>query len=279
MMPCQSTDNLDYGQSVYRASDSNISEMLISIVMPVYNSSQYLQDAILSIQAQTHKNWELWAIDDCSKDDSLEILNRLAEADSRINICPLKENHGPATARNVGIERSRGRYLSFMDSDDLWRIDKLEKELGFIYENNYPFVFTAYDLIGKDGEKIGKEVRVPDKINYQEHLYNNIIWTSTVMVDLDQVGKFQMPELMAGQDLATWLMLLKRVPYAYGINECLASYRQVPESISHNLMRRLSRTWNVYRKVEHLSVMKSAYLYMRHIACILTKRKTVRETK
>lgn len=256
--------------------DADAVNPLISIVMPVYNSSKYLEEAIRSIQAQTYGNWELWAVDDCSKDDSLAILRRLAEADSRIQVFPLEKNVGPAVARNTGIERCDGRYLSFMDSDDLWHADKLEKELDFIHKNAYSFVFTAYDIIDEDGRKVGKEVWVPDKIDYKEHLYNNIIWTSTVMVDLDQIGKFQMPELRAGQDLATWLMLLKKVPYAYGLKECLASYRQVSGSISHSLKRRLSRTWNVYRKVEHLSVIKSAYLYLRHMICILTKRKSVK---
>lgn len=251
----------------------NKCDPLISIVMPVYNSEKYLADTISSIQDQTYDNWELLAVDDCSADDSYNILCDYAYSDSRIKILRLEKNNGPAYARNKGIENCSGKYLTFIDSDDLWHRDKLEKELRFIMENDYLFVYTAYDLIKENGEKTGLVVPVLKKIDYHKLLYNNIISTITVMIDLEKVGKFMMPDCL-GEDLATWLMLVKRTTYAYGLNEILASYRQVPSSISHNFKSRMSRTWIVYRKVEHLSFCKSTYLYVRHMFCMLTKRKT-----
>lgn len=251
---------------------ANECDPLISIVMPVHNSEKYLTDTISSIQDQTYDNWELLVVDDCSVDNSHKILRNYAYTDSRIKVLRLEKNSGPAQARNKGIENCSGKYLTFIDSDDLWRRDKLEKELRFITENDYLFVYTAYDLIQEDGRKTRRIVPVSTKIDYKELLYNNIIWTSTVMIDLERMGKFMMPDCQ-GEDLATWLMLIKRTTYAYGLNEVLASYRQVPSSISHNFKSRMSRTWVVYRRAEHLPFCKSIYLYVRHMFYMLTKRK------
>ncbi len=249
---------------------------LVSIVIPIYNSEDYLDAAIRSVLNQTYEQWELWLVDDCSVDRSAAIAQKHAAADERIHYERLKVNSGAAIARNVGISRATGRYLCFLDADDLWHPEKLEQEVSFITKKNCKIVFCAYDMVDSEGNSLHKAVYVPERINYKTLLYNNIIFTSTVLIDISYFGKFEMPNLRAGQDLATWLMLLKRCDYAYGLNEILASYRQVSTSISHSLKNRIVRTWNVYRKAEKLSIIKSSYYYLLHTLITLKKRKRVR---
>lgn len=246
---------------------------LISIVMPLYNCENFLTQSIDSILEQTYENWELILVDDCSTDKSGAIALSYAEEDKRIRYYKLEKNSGAAVVRNTGIQKVTGDILCFLDSDDTWRKDKIAKEYAFMKEKNAAIVFAGYDLMGEDGTPLNKIVHVPEKIDYKEHLYRHIIWTSTIMIDLRKVGKFEMPNLRAGQDVATWLMLLKKCDYAYGIDEVLASYRQVKSSISNNLGRRLRRTWRIYRESEKFSVPVSAYYYMLHMLVTLQKRK------
>lgn len=246
---------------------------LISIVMPLFNCEKYLKESIHSVLNQTYSNWELILVDDCSKDNSSDIAISYEKEDKRITYYKLEKNSGAAVARNFGIEKVNGTILSFLDSDDLWKPDKLEKEYNFMKQNNVPIVFAGYELIDESGNALNKIVHVPEKINYKEHLYNHIIWTSTIMIDIEKLGKFQMPKLRAGQDVATWLLLLKKCDYAYGIDEVLASYRQVQGSISNNWKRRITRTWKIYRESEKFSVLVSVYYYILHALLTLKKRK------
>lgn len=246
---------------------------LISIVMPLYNCEKFLKQSIDSIINQTYQNWELILVDDCSTDNSGKIGQAYVERDSRIKYHRLEKNSGAAVARNTGIKMATGNILSFLDSDDTWVPEKLAKEYAFMKEKDAAIVFAGYDLMNENGVPLNKIVHVPEKIDYKEHLYRHIIWTSTIMIDLTKIGKFEMPNLRAGQDVATWLMLLKKCDYAYGIDEVLASYRQVPNSISNNLWRRLVRTWKIYRESEKFSVPVSAYYYVLHMLVTLQKRK------
>lgn len=246
---------------------------MVSIVMPVYNSEQYLAAAIESIIQQTYSNWELLIIDDCSKDASCQLLRNFAERDSRIKPFFLKENHGAAKARNKGISLAQGQFIAFLDSDDLWFPQKLEIQITFMQKNNYAFSYTSYNLISEDGQDLKRYVQVPERINYKQALTHTAISTITVMIDLRQLDKFEMPDIRAAQDTATWLMLLKRIKYAYGINQILSSYRQVPNSISSSIMRRIKRQWNVYRKIEGFTRSRSVVLYVQYIYYVLQKRK------
>jgi len=246
---------------------------LISVVMPLYNCEKYLEESINSVLEQTYQNWELILVDDCSKDNSGSIAVTYEKKDKRVTYYKLEKNSGAAVARNFGIQKANGKILSFLDSDDLWKADKLEKEYHFMKQNDASIVFAAYDLIDEAGNALNKIVHVPKKINYKEHLYNHIIWTSTIMIDIGKLGKFEMPKLRAGQDVATWLLLLKKCDYAYGFDEVLASYRQVQGSISNNWKRRISRTWKIYRESEGFSVPVSAYYYILHALVTLKKRK------
>lgn len=248
-------------------------EELISIVMPLYNCERFMKQSIESILEQTYKNWELILVDDCSRDNSGKIALSYEMNDSRIKYYRLEQNSGAAIARSTGIKMAKGNILCFLDSDDIWMKEKLKKEYCHLREKQAAIVFAGYDLIDESGKALNKIVHVPETINYKEHLWNHIIWTSTVMIDIGKLGKFEMPNLRAGQDTATWLMLLKKCDYAYGIDEILASYRQVDGSISSDLKRRLSRTWKIYRESEKFSVPVSVYYYLLHMLAVLNKRK------
>ena len=252
--------------------NNNYVNDLVSIITPVYNSERFVEATIKSVQSQTYTNWEMILVDDLSTDNSESVIKKLQESDSRIKYIRLKENSGAAVARNTAIENARGRYIAFLDSDDLWKINKLEKQINFMKEHKYGFTFTSYELMSEDGKNLNKIVQVPQKINYDGLLKNTIIGCLTVVVDRNLVGDFRMPLLRKGQDTATWLKILRNYPYAYGINENLANYRLVQGSISSNKIGALKRTWNTYRNVENLSLIKSLYVFSCYIINAIKKR-------
>ena len=249
-------------------------EDLVSIVLPVYNCEKFLEETIKTIQSQTYTNWEALFVNDCSKDKSAEIIKEASTKDSRIKLINLKENSGAAIARNTGMEEAKGRYIAFLDSDDLWDKEKLEKQLKFIKEGNYAFTFTSYEFVTEDGTKTGKIVRVPNKINYKQALKNTTIFTSTVIFDAKTLGKelIKMPNVKRGQDSATWWKVLKQIDYAYGIDEVLSFYRRTNESLSANKIKALKRTWNLYRNVENLNVFYSFYNFSWYVFNAIKRR-------
>lgn len=248
---------------------------LISIIMPVYNVEKFISQTIKSILDQTYENWELLLVDDGSKDNSCEIINEFSKKDNRIKVFIQEINGGAAKARNIGIDKANGRYICFLDSDDLWDKNKLKKQLEFMKKNNYAFTFTSYQLMNEEGMLINKIVHVPAQINYKKALANHIISTITVMIDVKQIPNISMPDIKYGQDTATWLKILKDDKQAYGLDEVLSFYRQVSTSISSNPIRRVTRTWDIYRKSENFNYIKSAYLTILHFCYVLKKRKGV----
>mgnify|MGYP001149060417 FL=1 len=196
---------------------------LISIVMPVYNASAWLEETVESVQKQTYENWELIAVDDCSPDESFRMLERMAQKDARIRPIRREENGGAARTRNTGMDAARGQYLAFLDSDDLWDAKKLEKELAFLKERQAAFAFTAYEFGDENGIGNGKIVRVPQTLSYKEALSRTIIFTTTVMFDLEKIDRslIFMPDVKS-EDTATWWRILRAGYTAYGLNENLA---------------------------------------------------------
>lgn len=245
---------------------------LVSIITPVYNAERFIAETIKSVQMQTYDNWEMILVDDVSSDNSEKIIKEFQEKDKRIKYVKLKENSGAAVARNKGIEKSKGRYIAFLDSDDLWKFEKLQKQIQFMKENDYGFTFTSYELMKEDGTKLDKVVKVPNKIDYNGLLKNTIIGCLTVTIDREKIGDFRMPLIRKGQDTATWLLILKNHNYAYGLNEVLAEYRVVNGSISSNKIGALKRTWKIYREVEDLNLTKSCFVFSCYIINALKKR-------
>ena len=236
-------------------------DKLVSIIIPVYNASRFLEETINSIQEQTYSNWEAIFIDDCSSDNSYNLIKKYQKEDKRIKLIKNKTNSGAAVSRNNGIDHAEGDYLCFLDADDKWHPEKLEKQINFMQELNCEFSFTGYQFANEKCNPNGKIVSVPDKINYKQALKNTTIWTSTVMFDMNKLSKedIHMPNIKRGQDTATWWKVLKKIKYAYGLNEVLSYYRRTNNSLSANKLTALKRTWNLYRNVEHLNILSSFY--------------------
>ena len=237
--------------------DSN----LVSIITPVYNSERFIAETIDSVIKQSFCNWELILIDDCSSDTSPEILQQYAGLDSRIKPLRLDENMGAAVARNKGIEQAGGRYIAFVDADDLWEPDKLALQLEHMRKNKAGICFTAIEMIDESGAVVKEKRKVKPKIGYRYLLTNTMIACSSVVVDREIAGDFRMPLVRRGQDYATWLMLMRGGLPAYGIDKPLTRYRLVSNSISSNKFVALKRTWNIYRQQEHLDIVRSAFYF------------------
>ncbi|PEZ86250.1 glycosyl transferase [Bacillus cereus] len=233
----------------------------VSIITPSYNANSFIKKTIQSVQSQTYKNWEMIIIDDVSKDNTCKLIKEESKKDNRIRLIELKENSGAAIARNTGINDARGKYVAFLDSDDLWLPEKLEKQLDFMQNNDIAFSFTGYQIMNQDGTLTDKIVHVPGKINYNGLLKNTIIGCLTVMVDIEKLGRIQMPNIRTRQDTATWLKILREGHYAYGLDEVLSQYRKVEKSISSNKFKMAKMNWKLYREIEGLSILKSAWCF------------------
>lgn len=237
-------------------------ENLVSIVVPVYNSEKFLKETIKTVKEQTYKNWELILVNDCSTDNSKSIIERYEKEDNRIKVINLKENSGAAIARNTGIEQAKGKYLAFLDADDLWNKKKLEKQIKIMETNEYEFTYTNYEFTDENGNKTGKIVNVPNELTYKQALKNTTIFTSTVIFNIEELGKelIKMPNVPS-EDTATWWKILKQGYTAYGLNEILSYYRRTIGTLSSNKIQAISRIWNLYRKCEEKNIIVSLYYF------------------
>ena len=235
----------------------------VSIVVPVYNAENYIRQTVQSVLDQTYTNWELILVENGSSDNSAEVLKELELKDARIRILDMKDNVGAARARNAGTDAAEGKYLAFLDADDLWRADKLEKEIAFLEEKNALFVFTGYEFGDENAKPTGKIVKVPETINHKQAMKNTTIFTSTVMFDLSVLGKekLHMP-VIKSEDTALWWSVLKEGVLAYGLNENLVIYRRPAKSLSSNKIEALRRIWNLYRKWEKLNFFVSCWYFV-----------------
>lgn len=239
---------------------------LISIVVPVYNAAAYLAETITMVIRQTYPEWELLLVDDCSTDESAEVIRRTiteqAAADpqikDRIRLIRKEKNEGAALARNTGIREAKGRYLAFLDADDVWLPDKLAKELAFMKEKDAAFVFCSYEFGDEDAVPTGKVVHAPEVLTYRKALSRTVIFTTTVLFDLEKTGRetVLMPDVKS-EDTATWWKVLKAGFPAYGLKEVLAIYRRPKKSLSSNKLEAVRRIWSLYRRQENLSLADS----------------------
>lgn len=236
----------------------------MSIITPVYNSEKYLKNTIENVINQTYKNLEMILVDDCSTDNSEKIIKEFCKKDPRIKYIKLKENSGAAVARNTALENSTGRFIAYLDADDLWKENKLEKQVEFMLKNNYAFTCTSYEKIDENGESKNKIIKMPKQINYNYFLRNTIIQTVGVMVDTKITGKevLVMPNIRRRQDAATWCQLLKNNYDCYGMEDVLSYYRVVSNSLSSNKFKAVKGTWYLYRKIEKLSLIKSCFCFI-----------------
>lgn len=235
---------------------------LVSIIVPVYNAGIYIKETVEMVRAQTYPGWELLLVDDCSGDDSRQVIRRYMDSvrDERIRLIEKESNEGAAMARNTGMNQAQGRYIAFLDADDIWMPDKLEKELAFLKEKQAAFVFTAYEFGDKNARGTGKIVHVPELLTYRQALSRTVIFTTTVLLDTAKTGRelIQMPAVKS-EDTATWWKILKTGISAYGLDEVLAVYRRPAASLSSNKLEAIRRIWNLYRRQEKLSLTYSCY--------------------
>lgn len=234
----------------------------VSIVVPVFHAEKYMEETMDCVLAQTYTDWELLLVVDGSTDPTVEVIRKYIEKkqETRIRLFIQEENRGAALARNRGVKEATGRYIAYLDADDLWKPDKLEKEVEFLQKKDAAFVFTGYEFADENGKGTGKVVSVPKKLTYREALKNTTIFTTTVMFDTARVDKalLEMPD-MKSEDTALWWKVLRNGYDAYGLNENLAYYRRPAQSLSSNKLVAIGRIWNLYRRAEKLSVPYSCY--------------------
>lgn len=235
----------------------------ITIITPSYNSSQLLPSTINSVLSQSFSDWEMIIVDDCSSDNSVEVIESFVACDSRIKLIQLTKNSGAAVARNAAIEVAQGRYIAFLDSDDLWHHEKLEKQIKFMQHNEIHFSYSAYEKINECGDVTGS-VGVPDKVQYSDLLKVCSIGCLTAIYDASVLGKIYMPLIRKRQDLGLWLRILKKVHYAYATPGFLAQYRVRGDSISANKRVAAQYTWRLYREVEGLNLLMASYYFVHY---------------
>ena len=233
---------------------------LISIITPMYNSGQFIEETINSVLRQSHTHWEMILIDDCSEDSSVAIIEKIMERDSRFKLIKNLKRLGPGITRNKGISKAEGSFLTFLDSDDLWFPNFLETSLKTCLTNNYEFVFSSYERKDEDLKPLISDFVVPKKVAYRDVLKSCSISCLTAFIDIRRIGKHYMPELKKRQDWGLWLAILKKIDFAYGIQEPLAVYRMRKNSVSRSKLKLIPYVWAVYRGVEKLSLIESFYL-------------------
>jgi glycosyltransferase involved in cell wall biosynthesis len=230
---------------------------LVSIITPTFNSEKYIQETIKSVQGQSYKNWEMIITDDGSTDTTMRILSRLSSEDNRIKVYRFDENRGPAKSRNNSIRVACGRYLTFLDGDDLWKPNFIENCLEFLKEKNTEFVFSSYHRVDQNLNPLLSDFIVSDCVSYKDLLKSCEISCLTAFIDISRVGKKFMPDLPKRQDYGLWLKYLKEIPLAFGIKEPLAYYRMRPCSLSRNKAKLIRYQWAIYRHFEQLGFIKS----------------------
>lgn len=236
---------------------------MISIITPAYNAEHYICETIKSVQAQTYQDWELIVVDDCSTDYTSVLVSEYAKSDTRIKLLKAPQNGGVAKARNLGLEKADGEYIAFVDSDDLWKPNKLEKQLAFMKEKGCVLSYTDFQKFNSADGSLAKVMRCPKKMRANDILKNTAIGCLTVMVDKKQSGEFRMPPLNHTEDNCTWYHILKDTNQtAYNVGEVLSLYRDGNASMTKNKGKSAKQQWNTYRCYFKFSRIKSAYYFM-----------------
>lgn len=231
---------------------------LVSIITPAWKAASYIEETINSVRNQTYSNWEMLIVDDCSPDNTCEVIEDLCALDDRIRLIRQLENGGPAKARNEALLHARGRWVAFLDSDDIWLPKKLATQLEFHKAREGVISYTDYRRISSDSQQTGYLIQVPTRLTYDDLLSNTAIATSTVIIDRQLTGEFEMP-LIYYDDFGCWLELLRSGGFAVGLNQDLMRYRVVLGSVSRNKWRSALEVWKTYRQIEKLNIYRSTW--------------------
>ncbi len=236
---------------------------LVSVIMPIYNAEKYLTGTLNSIFEQSYKNIEIVLVDDCSKDRSAEIISEIQKEHPEIVYHLQEKNMGAGAARNKALELAKGRYVAFLDSDDIWMPSKIQRQLDLMNEKKSPFSYTAIEMMDENSNTIKPKRSIKETCDYKYLLHNTIIATSSVVVDRATLGDFRMPLRRGGQDYATWLMLLRNGAIACGINEMLVRYRVASGSLSSNKFKSIKQVWEIQTQDEGINKVSAAF----HVFC------------
>ncbi len=220
---------------------------LVSIITPTFNSQQFIGQTIKSVQDQTYTTWEMIIVDDCSTDQTVAIVQELAKSDQRIRFFQLEKNSGAGIARNTALQKATGKYIAFLDSDDLWQKEKLQKQIGFMQTNELRFSFSFYDCIDEDGNALNKRIEAPKNLSYKQLFFCNYVGNLTGIYDSEYFGKIAITSIRKRQDWILWLTILKKIKNAKPVPESLAFYRIRNNSISASKIDLIQYNYRVYR--------------------------------
>ena len=250
-----------------------MNKSLVTIITPSYNCSKFISDTVNSVLSQSYSNWEMIIVDDCSTDNSVEIIERITGDNPKIKLIKLENNVGSAQSRNAALEVASGRFIAFLDSDDIWYTDKLEKQVEFMLKRKAPISFTSYELIDENGVSKNHIIHSVEKLTQIDYLKNTIIGFSTSMIDTQIVGNsFRMMNIRTRQDASLWITLLGKGFIAQGINEVLMKYRVHSQSISANKVKAAKQVWNLYFNLHRLGLLKSMYYFSFYVFNAIKKR-------
>lgn len=256
-------------------------QALVSIVTPVHNGAKFIAETVRTVCGQTYRNFEWIIVDDGSEDETLKVIEETKDelvrhggVSGKIRVIKLSGNSGAAKARNVGIREAKGEYLCFLDADDLWVPEKLERQVKFMQKKKCGFSFHSYEFANEKCEPNGRKVIAKETLSYKQALKNNIISTITVMFDIKKINKklLEMPDIKYVEDTATWWKVLRNGYIAFGIPDLFAYYRRTPKSNSSNKIKTQGSLWFLYRKVEDLSFFYSLHcLFWKNINATLRR--------
>ncbi|MCJ0741622.1 glycosyltransferase family 2 protein [Pedobacter montanisoli] len=244
---------------------------LVSIITPCYNSADFITATLNSVLEQSYQNWELIVIDDQSKDNTCELVEAFSKQQPKIRLIKLEKNGGVANARNVGLEAANGKYIAFLDSDDIWLGEKLTNQVTYMEEKSLLMSFFAYHRINEEGEIISGKIGVPDSVNYKKLLWHNVIIFSTSMVLKSAIGDLRFKKT-GHEDWIFWLDLFKKCGNGYGINQPKVQYRIRQGSVSANKLKAAGYTWKILRENEKIGLIKSMYLFSKYAVATVWKR-------
>ena len=224
----------------------------VDVILPNFNKKKYLEEAIQSVLDQSYKKWKLYIIDDCSNDNSIEILDKFKDHNNII-IKQLSKNKGPSFCRNLGLRISSSEYIAFIDSDDYWKKDKLKDQINFMKKNNFSFTYTNYETFGKKMKKIYN----PPKLNYLNFIKNTSIATSTMMIKREKIKSIKFTNSKICEDYYFKCKLLKKVKFAYCLKKNLTKYRIRDKSLQSNNIRNFYWIWKINKNYNNLNFFEN----------------------
>lgn len=238
---------------------------LVSIITPTFNAEKYIRATLLSVINQSYQNWEMILVDDASTDQTISVIEEFARNDNRIKLHKLPKNSGNGFARNVALEKAFGKYIAYLDADDLWFPEKLEKQIQFLKTDNLPFTFSFYDCIDEEGNDLNRRVESPLNLTYSQLFFCNYVGNLTAIYDVDYFGKITLEASQKRQDWRLWLTILKKIKTTKPVPESLAFYRIRKDSISSSKFKLIKHNFGVYSEFHGYNFVFSVFFMIRFL--------------